>query len=112
MLILQKDAGVLRTGGRGCQLRRPTVSCKLPLACGRSLMNGVGDLWRPAKLSPWDTEEFRGFDEPVAFPEKPLPRGSARSLTEKRYRGVFADRVRAGRTSLNAIPSYSSHWIV
>src|ERR1039457_5153014 len=31
MLILQKDAGVLRTGGRGCQLRRPTVSCKLPL---------------------------------------------------------------------------------
>src|ERR1039458_9233247 len=32
MLILQKDAGVLRTGGRGCQLRRPTVSCKLPLA--------------------------------------------------------------------------------
>src|ERR1017187_7806542 len=31
MLILQKDTGVLRTGGRKCQLRRPTVSCKLPL---------------------------------------------------------------------------------
>src|ERR1017187_9239223 len=53
-------------------------------ACGCSLTNGVGDLWRPAKLSPWDTEEFRGFDAPVPFPEKPLPRGSARSLTDRK----------------------------
>src|ERR1035437_8078395 len=97
MLILQKDAGVLRTGGRGCQLRRPTVSCKLPLACGRSLMNGVGDLWRPAKLSPWGTEEFRGFEEPVAFPEKPLPRGYERSLMEARCRVAFVVRGRVGR---------------
>src|ERR1035437_4976256 len=29
-------AGGLRTGGRGCQLRRPTVSCKLPLGSRRS----------------------------------------------------------------------------
>src|ERR1035437_6073299 len=42
MLILQKDAGVLRTGGRGCQLRRPTVSCKLPLGADyqRQFMQG------------------------------------------------------------------------
>src|ERR1019366_4754222 len=43
MLILQKDAGVLRTGGRGCQLRRPTVSCKLPLE------DELGELTPPAK---------------------------------------------------------------
>ena len=48
MLILQKDAGVLRTGGRGCQLRRPTVSRKLPLAAmavlGQVKGNGVAVL--------------------------------------------------------------------
>ena len=74
------------------------------LACGCSWTSGVGDLWLPAKLSPWDTAVFRGFDVPVAFPEKPLPRGYARSLTETRCRGVSADRVRAGRTWLSAIP--------
>src|ERR1017187_5671363 len=44
MLILQKDAGVLRTGGRGCQLRRPTVSCKLPLGPQLSTDPTPGDI--------------------------------------------------------------------
>src|ERR1017187_2134709 len=62
MLILQKDAGVLRTGGRGCQLRRPTVSCKLPLgrnsrACRGSVRTGSlrktsarTPAWQPERL--------------------------------------------------------------
>src|ERR1017187_10175615 len=45
MLILQKDAGVLRTGGRGCQLRRPTVSCKLPLSRSRSTLQSLLNLF-------------------------------------------------------------------
>src|ERR1022692_3543632 len=42
------------------------------LTCGHSLTNGVGDSWLPAKPSPWGTEVFRGFGEPVGFHEKPL----------------------------------------
>src|ERR1039458_5806318 len=82
------------------------------LTCGHSLTNGVDDSWLPAKLSPWGTEEFRGFDEPVAFPERPLPRGYERSLMEARCRVAFVVRGRVGRALSNTIPSYSSHWIV
>jgi hypothetical protein len=40
------------------------------LACGHFLTSGVDDLWLPAKLLPWGTEVFRGFNEPVGFLEK------------------------------------------
>ena len=60
----------------------------------------------------WGTEEFRRYGEPVDFHEKPLPRGYARSLMETRYRDVFADRARAGRTLCSAIPSCWSRWSV
>src|ERR1035441_1510381 len=55
MLILQKDAGVLRTGGRGCQLRRPTVSCKLPLEALQNYTEGLAVLSRGRFLAavPW-----------------------------------------------------------
>src|SRR5450759_4623526 len=76
--------------------------------CGHSLTNGVGDSWLPAKLSPWGTEAFRGFDEPVGFHEKPLPRGYARSLMETRCRVVFGGRERAEKALSNTIPSYLS----
>src|ERR1039458_6389781 len=86
----------------------PPVLCgESSLMCGHCLTNGVGDSWLPAKLSPWDTEAFRGFDEPVGFHEKPLPRGYARSLLETLCRDVFAGRAQAGRRSWSAIPSYS-----
>src|ERR1039458_1204967 len=82
------------------------------LTCGHSLTNGVGNSWLPAKPSPWGTEVFRGFGEPVGFHEKPLPRGYERSLKEARCRVASAVRGRAGRALSNTIPSYSSHWIV
>jgi hypothetical protein len=87
-------------------------SAKSSLRCGHSLTNGVGGSWLPAKLSPWDTEAFRGFGGPVDSHEKPLPRGFARSLPEPLCRDVCAGRARAGRASWSAIPSYSSRWIV
>src|ERR1017187_3821 len=60
MLILQKDAGVLRTGGRGCQLRRPTVSCKLPLASvsAPGSRSSVHTEPRPSRSRPTGLEDF------------------------------------------------------
>src|ERR1035441_672807 len=80
--------------------------------CGRCLTNGVGDSWPPAKLSHWGTEGCRGFNEPVGYHEKPLPRGYGRSLMETLYRDVFVGRARAGRTSSSAIPSFWFRWNV
>src|ERR1035438_3382666 len=82
------------------------------LTCGHCLTNGADASWRRAKLSPWGTEVFRGFDEPVDFHGKPLPWEYARSLREAQYRGVFVGRARAGKASLSAIPGYWSRWIV
>src|ERR1035441_7539280 len=82
------------------------------LTCGHCLTNGADDLWLLAKLSPWDMEAFRKFDEPAGFHEKPLPKGYARSLMETLRRDVFGGWVGAGKTLLSAIPSYWSRWIV
>src|ERR1017187_11025104 len=70
MLILQKDTGVLRTGGPGTQSRRPTVSCKLPLGSDRVASPDRDPLPMTA-----DAVYPAGIDNTVAFmatlPETP-----------------------------------------
>src|ERR1039458_8326215 len=73
MLILQKDAGVLRTGGRGCQLRRPTVSCKLPLA----LLRQRRLLERPRSRATRNADAKSEATLPVGWPKPKTPVVSA-----------------------------------
>src|ERR1017187_5136130 len=82
MLILQKDTGVLRTGGRGCQLRRPTVSCKLPLGSDRVASPDRDPLPMTA-----DAVYPAGIDNTVAFMAT-LPETPCEALISARARGL------------------------
>ena len=63
MLILQKDTGVLRTGGRKCQLRRPTVSCKLPLEAVSSTRFQARSSLGPHLRAVLSSEVEKSFEE-------------------------------------------------